>query len=396
MDDIQSGNGDGLAGDGYHDWGHEIDARVPALAEAVWTAADSQRILVAQVLAGSETSRAVKLILNQGVNDFVDLLSSIQNGSGRPAIRASRSLIEHAINMWTVAENPKQAARYLDHLELGPALMFEQQIGVDLLDKKARRPYLHALKRSGQYARGRFEEKVKLYGASFRRGWADQSLRTRAEVAGLGELYPSYQLASLITHGSAGGSIGTSTEGHENRTTYRTGQALELAPIAMDIGLRAQRALLSGLQLEMTSLDIETYEFGLAGLSAVWPQYVRAINHLDRELWPTGPVRGAAAMLAISRRGRWQWYVHIAHLSCLYHAKEPTLEPLLEERLRQLTERLLSDLDQYFGDRRINLVDVIDLQLTVDPSRAPIPETALMTSLPEGGVWDSRQLPPLV
>ena len=394
MSNVHSAESGGPTGDGYHDWTRMIDAKVPGLASAAWAAADSQRILVTQVLPGSEVSSAVKLILNQGVNDFIDLVSNIQDGSGRPAIRASRSLIEHAVNMWTVVENPKQAARYLDHLELGPALMFEQQIGADLLDKVSRRGYLHALKKSGQHARARFEDKVKVYGPSFRRGWADQNLRTRAEAAGLGQLYPYYQLASLIAHGSAGGNVGSRSVDSQNRTTFRTGQALELAPTALEMGMRAQRALLAGLQRELKSLDIATYEAGLSGLFALWPKYARAISELDKELWPTGPVQAPAAMLAISRRGRWNWYVHVPHLKSLLPAKDPTLEPHLEERLRELTKQLLSDIDQYFGDRRINLVDVFGVQLTVDPSKKSFPDTALMATLKDGEVWESRDLPP--
>ncbi len=115
---------------------HHIDVeamladRVPEFQEAGWAVTYEQLALVAQ-LAGDDTSthESVRLLFNLAVNDFRDLLHDLDAGSGRLAMRAARAVIEHAINLHTVAASLADASRYLAEPDL-PDWVEEQVAGL--------------------------------------------------------------------------------------------------------------------------------------------------------------------------------------------------------------------------------------------------------------------------
>lgn len=227
-----------------------LEQRLPGFVKASDDVTYALFALVAQVVGDQSTHRAVRLLFNLAVNDFRDLLDDLRHGSGRSAMRASRSLIEHAINLNVIAGDLAEASRYLEHLNQGSAILGVLQPGasrVERSNKKVGRSYRYALRKSGAVAKRRFEESVAQHGSWFRMGWTTSSLRDRSKRSGLEDLYPYYQLASLVVHGSAGGALGTIRDHSDGLTTYRTGPSLELAPVAMLAGVAALRAVLSGL-----------------------------------------------------------------------------------------------------------------------------------------------------
>ena len=214
-----------------------LSERVPRFDQAGWAVTYEQLALVSQVAGDTGTHESVRLLFNLAVNDFRDLLHDLRSGSGRSAMRAARAVIEHAINLHTVSANLAEASRYLEHLDQGPSLMLALATGAERLDRKPRRSYEHALKTTGAAAARRFAAAVAEHGSWFQRGWTQNNLRDRAVQHGIGHLYEYYRLASLVTHGSAGGSLGSVRDHPEGSRMFRTGPALELAPVAMWAGI---------------------------------------------------------------------------------------------------------------------------------------------------------------
>lgn len=206
-----------------------------------------QLALVAQVASDVQTHESVRLLFNLAVNDFRDLLEDLNSGAGRSAMRAARGVIEHAINLHAVTTSLREATRYMEHLDQGAALMMGLAPGESRLPRRRRSAYLHALRKVGRPAERRFELARDEHGSWFARGWSPTTLRVRAEQHGVAHLYDYYRLASLVTHGSAGGALGSVRDHPEGFRIFRTGPALELAPVAMWAGVAGYREVLAAL-----------------------------------------------------------------------------------------------------------------------------------------------------
>ena len=89
-------------------------------------------------------------------------------------------------------------------------------------DGKDRRAEKHRLKKLGRDAERRFAEAEALHGRTFARQWHPKSVRDRADGFGWAEAYDLYRLASLVTHGSAGGALGSTRQrARGDLITYR-------------------------------------------------------------------------------------------------------------------------------------------------------------------------------
>jgi hypothetical protein len=375
-----------------YDWRDEIGRRVDGLNIAIWAAITVQASLTSIALTGG-THRAVKTILIQVVNDFNDLLDDISTGSGRPAMRTARSLVEHAVNLRTVGESLANAQRYLDHLEQGRVLAMDLEIGADLLTGTRRKAYLHALRAAGRGAKRKFEEALKLYGRSFASRWIDADLATRARKHGLEEHYKFYRLASLVMHGSAGGVLGSVRTHRDGEVTYRTGQALQLAPVAMLGGLKAYLECLKGLAVVRPDIDIKPYTRPALTLVELWPSYLAAITELDNEVWPDERVNPPAAILAISRTGVRRWWLQLPWANVLIRGLTPDLPEWIERNIDELVQVILSDTDKHFRpeDRWVT-IRVENVTVNPDESGRWIPDTAIMLRPEEitSAEWSSR------
>lgn len=364
----------------FRNWRDEIHERVPDLSLAIRDVVESQILLVSQIASGDRSHRAIRLLYNQVVNDLLGLLDEVGEGSGRPSIRTARTLIEHAINMRTITEDLRTANRYIDHLELGRVLMQEQAIGAEFLNGNERKAFLHSLKKAAVGAKRTFDLAAKEHGKSFQRQWHPKSLRDRANQYELGELYENYQLASLVTHGSSGGIIGTFRTAEDGTPIHRTGQALELAPIAFVLGLKAYSAILDALERVIPDVDFDLYRRGLTRLIAIYPDYFRALKKIDDELWPTGPVMPPTAMLAIARNGKRKWWLHMISNAELWEVPEdPALPEFLASGIDQMVATWLADPERYFGERRWNTIAVPFVTVKPNPNKR-IPDHALMMS----------------
>ena len=358
-----------------------IDERAPNLDRAIAQVVESQALLVGQILTHATTHIARRIVTNQSVNDLFALLSEVQHGNGRSAIRSARSLVELSINLHAIASDDQAADRYYDHLDLAAILLADLEPGLNLLKRKRRRSYKHRLAKGTQAARNRFASAKKKYGSGFRRGWAPDNLRERARNAGLTDLYEYYTLASLVTHGSAGGSLGVmQPKTGESGYTFRTGPALELVPIALLIGVQAYLALLQGISRFRPDLDLQLQASDCLKLIAIWPEVYEAVCEIDSTLWPKGRIPPPTAMMAVHRSGkRIRYYLHVPTSGKLWPCESPTnLTPSAQASIEKFVERFLADPDRHLPAGAewltIGLPDV-----SVSPTgQPPIPDTSLL------------------
>ncbi|WP_144009145.1 DUF5677 domain-containing protein [Enemella evansiae] len=365
----------------YHDYRAMIGERAPNLDRAISQVAESQALLVGQILTHAATHIARRIVTNQSVNDFFALLSEVQQGNGRSAIRSARSLVELSINLHAIASDDHAADRYYDHLDLAAILLADLKPGLNLLERRRRRSYKHRLAKGTQAARSRFASAEKKYGSGFRRGWASDNLRERARNAGLTDLYEYYRLASLVTHGSAGGSLGVIKHRPiEPRYTFRTGPALELVPIALLAGIQAYLALLRGISRFRPDLDLQLQTDDCLKLLSIWPEVYEAVCKIDSTLWPKNRIPGPTAVLAVHRSGkRMRYYLHVPASRSLWPSESPTnLTEPAQASIEEFLERFLADPDIYLpagGDwLTIGLPDV-----SVSPTgQPPIPDNSLL------------------
>lgn len=367
-----------------------LAARLPSFRDASWNATYEQLALVSQISGDSQTHDSVRLLFNLAVNDFRDLLHDLDSGSGRAAMRTARAVIEHAINLHTIAASLAEASRYVEHLDQGPAILRTLALGVTRLSGPTRRSYQRSLDSFAGAAR-RFDAAVEEHGSWFKRGWTQDTLKDRADRLGLTRLYEYYRLSSLVTHGSAGGSLGSLREHPGGFRTFRTGPALELAPVAMWAGIAGYREVLTALRTVRPDLDTAAYTRGLDALDAMWADYFFAIKDIDGELWPDERVRPPAAILAFTAtRGR-RWYLHLPMLACLVPAKDPNLPDWIEEQVAELIEMVVTEQSHMFRpDQR--WVTAAMPHVTVAPvaDARPIPDTALMEFPPAH--WEPRRI----
>lgn len=362
-----------------------IHEKFPELSEAAWAVTYEQQALVSQVLSDSGTHEPVRLLFSLAVNDFMDLLHDLQEGSGRSATRAARSVIEHAINMHTVTASLENASLYLEHLDQGPALALELKVGEERLDAQTRRVYLRALTKVGAIARTRFEAAVVQHGAWLRRGWTQANLADRSTAHALDHIYRYYKLASLVTHGSAGGSLGTVRLDNAFMRTYRSGPALELAPFAMWAGVAGYREVLAGLSLVRTDIRIDAYIAALDQFDALWARYFAVLKEIDLAMWPDDPVRPPSAVLAFTQTKKRRWYLHLPMSEILLQAQEPTLPDWIEEQVSTTIDAVVREQPwQFRNDQRWVTMSLMHVSVTPDGTGKWIPATALMAVPSEG------------
>ncbi|SDP61573.1 hypothetical protein SAMN04489867_3150 [Pedococcus dokdonensis] len=372
----------------------KIAKGVPLLPATMQLVNFEQLALVSQVVGDSTTHESVRLLFNLAVNDFRDLLDDIETGSGRSAMRAARSVIEHAINLRTVTSSLAEASRYAEHLDLGPAMMVDLEPGADRLNAAARRKYTRALRKAGVASKRRFNAAVAEHGHWFSRNWTKRTLKDRATVAGLEHLYTYYKLGSLVSHGSAAGSLGTVFDSPNGFRIFRTGLSLELAPVAMWAGIAGYREVLSALQAVRPDLEVDAYSDGLDALDGLWAEYFTALAKIDRALWPTAPVEAPSAVLAFTQSKVRRWYLHLPMTGALIRAKTPDLPAWMEDRIDQLVDRIVTEQPDLFRpDQRWVTARVANVTVTPEAHAEAIPDTALFQSSPSGFVI--RDLPSL-
>jgi len=288
----------------------------------------------------SDLPEAAQAIANQAFNDFQDLLADLLDGRGRPAARAARALIEHAVNLATVTSDEDAAARYLAHGTVAAVVQTDTAIGLNRLRGRDLKAERHRLRKLGQRRR-EAEGYVERYGAGFRRSWSASNLRDRASVTGLGDLYDYYRLASMALHGASGGAAATISQG-TGRRVHRMGPALAACIPAYHEGIRAFRIIAGTLVSTSRYIDGTEVDDVLDAILEDWPEYRAAMVRVDRWLWPKEPPVGVVSVLAISRSGARRWYLWDVDTEMIIEA-EPPQEGLVTPQQNATVEQITAD-----------------------------------------------------
>lgn len=196
----------------------------------------------------SRCDLAVRLIVNQAVADVNDLLRDIDRGAGRSAMRASRVVIEHAVNLRTVLDSPDSSERYTAHLHHGPVLAENLAIGLRHLSKKEARSERHRLHKHARESRPALDEAVRKFGNGFLRQWHPSNLHDRAQKQGQAALYEFYRYASLTMHGSPASIASARQEISDGVVRVSVGLSIRDMPTAMYIDLSAYLDVLQALE----------------------------------------------------------------------------------------------------------------------------------------------------
>jgi hypothetical protein len=298
--------------------------------------------VVGRFLPLQPSNHAAALVVNQAANDFIDLCFEIEHLRGRAALRAARSMFEHAVNLMDVTSNRTAQNRYEAHASVAAQVEAEAAIGLNLLKGNELRSYGHALKKLRNSSATTYERAVETYGSGFRSRWASSDLYHRVQALGLSAEYPFYRLSSMILHGTAGGARGTLLTTLE-ASVHRTGPALALCPPAFLQGVRYFRLVVETMQdTAGDQLDAALLIELTDSMLDLWPAYRRIVLRMDRAFWPKQSPPGAVGVLGISRSGRRQWFLHVPEIHVICRASAPR-ESELPANLDRIVERCLEE-----------------------------------------------------
>lgn len=284
-----------------------IDDDLPSLRQSCDIAFLASAKLAGLVVESVTCPEAIKIIFVQAFNDFSDLMTDLQGARGRSSIRAARALIEHAINMATVLDSSDAAERYLDHLNLMPMLLHANLPGTS--DSETFKRFKAKLKKTFHGARRRFESAQRRWGSGFRRSWHATNLHDRAAQHGLAKQYEWYRVCSLVAHGAAGGSFGSTKGQHsQGNIVYRLGNSLSLAPLAYWIGVDAFLKLLGIMDTRLAFTKARDFAEPVHELLLLWPRYQEIILRYDKEAWPAHLTRSLYALVSIDSQGNYGYY----------------------------------------------------------------------------------------
>jgi len=298
--------------------------------EAIAEACPSLRAMLDQVIgeiptfvvyahhtAGEERT-AVSAIVTQASNTFVDVMFDISAGRGRSAAMGTRSLFELLVTLREVIGSSSLADRYLAHGSVSAQIEAQLSIGVTELRGNSRRALAHRRKKLGRDTEEAYNEAVQRYGRSFARSWARGDLRTRAVRLGLEEDYEYFRLVSSVLHGSAGGSMGLIAD-VGGQLMHRQGPALYLCPLAYLEALRLFQGVVEACGREIGGPSTTQLARRLRAAQSLYAEYEAAVERIDRDLWPTGPVPGLVSILAIlplTMKETWYLFEPITCLVC--------------------------------------------------------------------------------
>lgn len=296
----------------YKSFADVLGKEAPDFAEDVERARYAQLYLANALVGTVGVPRAVRLIATLAASDLNDLLDDVSRGAGRSAMRVTRTLIEHQVNMHTVLASSDDAERYMAHLDQGPLLLEDAPEGF-FLDEGARRSVEHLARKQARDARRLWDASVDKYGKSFERQWHPSNIRDRSDAAGRPDLYRLYKFGSAVAHGSSAGATGQYRRDNDDLATYASGRVPALVPLALAVGTEAYFALLSHMREhlggDLPDMDTLIHAAGQT-LFTVLRKHSPAIHRVSRAQSDRALNRSdRRTYLAFSRGGRFRLYV---------------------------------------------------------------------------------------
>lgn len=270
---------------------------------------------------------AFSALLTLALNDASALVRHVMDGDGRSAAQVARTLFEHLVNLADMRTSPVNSPdRYLDHQWVMRAQIAKSREHLALLEGSERTKEERRLEKMARTSDRHLAAALQKYGKGFIRGWAEGSLRTRAEAHDLEQGYERYRILSSVIHGSTGGLAGITRAGPHG-IVHRYGQDLDLAAIAWLDGLTFFAHVSTHL-VEMTgSWEAEEIMSRTQSLVAMWSRVRRALRKRDRLLWPDNAPPGPIAVAAIYPGPTVRWYYHDLHLGVMMLAEPPNETP---------------------------------------------------------------------
>lgn len=282
------------------------------------------------------------MIVNHAANDALLLLGEVTMGSGRSAARTARALFEHLVHYREVTQSGaaggEATKRYEQHVHLTADQVARRAIGLDRLQGKSARKEKGRLERIVRQHKRGLQQALVAHGKGFRKGWSLRNLFDMATAHGYADDYDSYRILSAVTHGSAGGLLGTRRAVDSDGVCHRLGPDLLLVPTAFHEGLTWWRELVKVLPpvSGTTAVPVAMAEH-VEDLLALYPSLLEAARRLDESLWPTNPRPNfTVAVLAVFKNGRHAWYEldtqdDVVRRADLVGAEPPNMPALLRQ-----------------------------------------------------------------
>lgn len=267
-------------------------------------------------------------LANHAANDGRELLLASFHGSRRSMLRSARALFEVAVATAEIVESDELAERYMAYEVLGR----RAAVNLTRLDQhfstKGRRSLRHRRRTVTRDADAEIRTGIARWGRSWARGWTATTLRDRAETQGLLDDYETfYRLASMPTHATAGGLVGTfsSEIGHG---VHRYGPALQACPVALVYGLVYLRLTTDTLG---PTPDLEPVLSAIGEVEANIGEYGAVVLWLDESMWPKDAPIERMAVLSVYR-GHWRWLCHDLEMARIVDAHPPDDLPGAQRR----------------------------------------------------------------
>lgn len=366
-----------------------IRKELVSLAPAFTTAAkESVRSATRSMAVTHETLRtiggprgdALRLVLSQAANDWIDLVYELMHGRGRAALRAARSMFEHHVTAEAVGSNDGDAQRYVDHLPVADRHFVDLKRVEQHLrggDLKSHRHEIHKLDRD---TRKPADEAIARYGQGFRSSWSAAKLHDRAMSLGLGDDYNFYRVASLPVHGAAAGIYGGKRliGGHD---VYRTGPFLAACPLAAIYGTAFCGGVLRPVADVAGERTVRDWHRAVEDMEGTIGEYMVAITDLDERLWPERAPVNVAPMLVVKSRGESELWLALPEAMLAYDYAQGSYRPTVDQDCA--AEKLFQVLSTLDIDRLgVVFVDAWDPTLADVPAHEPKPLDMVIPDAP--------------
>lgn len=274
------------------------------------------------LLVDSNHPEGIKRACSQAANEGIDLVMECLRGSGRPALKAARSLFELRLTTVDIVHDPTQLQRYEDH----QWVVWKLNLDLESAKPARHRGDAHRRRKAEREIRPEFDRVVASYGPAFRRSWRTESLADVARRLGMMRDYDFYRLASGVLHGSSGGVIGQfvieSVEGGDV-PVHRTGLAIGLCPDAWRAGLRHLRGIVEESSSLLGAGGTEELLFAISALDHRSQDFEDFMIQFDREMWATVDRGTIDAIAVIDLRGHCRWFVRDTRRNVLREAVPP-------------------------------------------------------------------------
>ncbi|WP_044496455.1 DUF5677 domain-containing protein [Nesterenkonia massiliensis] len=287
------------------------------------------------LLSSHLTNDAQKHIFNAAANDALSLIRQVDLLEGRAAALLARALFEHLVNFMDVTNSDVNTSeRFMAHKHIVAEQLSKRTWVIGGMTPANQRSEKKRLKALEAAATRPVREAIAKYGKRFRNGWAEGTIRDRAERLGTEEGYIGYRVLSGVVHGSSGGLQGL-VRSIKGGTTLRIGSDLELTALAFEEGLGSFLEFVRALRVVVDRIESEELEARTYQVLERFEEIRDACIKVDKKMWPKHPAPFAAiSAVAIFPGGKVRWYLHDFRDETMTPAEDPDPVPDLSRELQ--------------------------------------------------------------